>query len=501
MRLPVSSKKTWIIITRLVKKCLNMHSSITVVTPQSFSPHKHWYSKALNAQIHPVVSFFMNMDNERIIQRFSYLNPSIDSEYLKELLQYKPKYFKWAGTDLMHTTTTKGKKQMVVIETNSCPSGQKSFPLLDENNEKGGYEQLIKKTFIPIWKKSTVKKGVTCVFYDKNPVENTGYAATIADEIKKNVYLVEYHEDEYGKCVRFNSDTKIIEILLEDEWTPVRAIFRYVTQKPWNRLPLFSKTRIFNPVIACLAGGRNKLMAAKAYDILNAELANGGLEIKTPTTIWDVNKNEIPLWLERFGYKAVVKIPYSNAGQGVFTIVNKEELAAFMELEIPYKKFIVQRLIGHYAWSSHHDNELFFQVGTMPSKRGNSYVFDLRMLIHSTEQGMRPLGLYSRKAEEPLTENITGQDSKDVLMTNLSVKLPGAHNWDSDVSRLLLMDQRDFNKLGLSLDDLIEGYVQSVLCVIAVDKMAQRLVSTKKTFKKKLFTSLNDDAMLLSELF
>jgi len=85
-------------------------------------------------------------------------------------------------------------------------------------------------------------------------------------------------------------------------------------------------------------------------------------------------------------------------------------------------------------------------------------------------------------------------------MTNLSVK-KGEHEWDSDTSRLLLMDQRDFNKLGLSLDDLIEGYVQSVLAMIAIDKMAKRLVTTKKTFRRKLFTSLNDDETLLNELF
>lgn len=477
-----------------------MKSTITVVTPSSFIPHKHWYPKALNAQIHPLVAYFMNMSNERIAQRFTYLNPSVDSNYLQTLLTYKPKYFKWSGTDLMHTTTTKGKKQVVVIETNSCPSGQKSFPLLNENQEKGGYKQLIENTFLPIWKKAPLKQGVTCVFFDKNEVENSGYAATIADAIKKDVYLVEYHENDYGKKVRFNEKSRAIEVLLENEWTPVRAIFRYVTQKPWNRLPLFSRTKIFNPIIACLAGGRNKLMAAKAYDFLNAEISEAGLKIQSPTTIWDVNKNEIPLWLEKFGYKGVIKIPYSNAGQGVFTIINKEELDAFMDLEIPYEKFIIQRLIGHYNWSTHHEQELLFQVGTVPSKRGNSYVFDLRMLIHHTPEGIRPLGLYSRKAEEPLTPSIEGQESKNVLMTNLSIKNDDG-SWDSDVSRLLLMDQRDFNKTGLSLDDLIEGFVQSVLCTIAIDKMAQRLITTKKTFKKRLFKSLNDDQALIAELF
>lgn len=474
-----------------------MHQ-IKTVQPNSFVANKHWYPKALNAQIHPLVSYFMNMSNERILQRYTYLNPSVDGALLASLLAYAPKYFKWAGTDLMHVTNMKGKKQIVVIETNSCPSGQKSFPLLVDSQDQGGYVKLIQETFMPVWKKGSVKDGITAVFYDKNEMENSGYAAVIADQIKQPVYLVYYDVAAYDTYVRFNAETKVIELLIDKKWQPIRAIFRYVTQKPWNRLPLFSQTKIFNPVIACIAGGRNKLVAAKAYDFFNAEIAGSQLEVRTPTTIWDVNKNEIPLWLQRFNYKAVIKVPYSNAGQGVFTIVNKKELDAFMALDISYKKFIVQRLVGHYAWSTKQSNELLFQIGTIPNKKGESFVFDLRMLVHSTANGLRPLGLYSRKAAAPLTEHITKDHSKHVLMTNLSIK-KAENVWDSDTSRLLLMDQKDFNKLGIGLDDLIEGYVQSVLALISIDKMAQRLISQKKTFKKQLFTSLNDDPSLIGE--
>ncbi len=42
-------------------------------------------------------------------------------------------------------------------------------------------------------------------------------------------------------------------------WAPVRACLRYVTQRPWNRIPPITRTLIFNPVLACLAGGRNKV--------------------------------------------------------------------------------------------------------------------------------------------------------------------------------------------------------------------------------------------------
>ena len=35
---------------------------------------------------------------------------------------------------------------------------------------------------------------------------------------------------------------------------------------------------------------------------------------------------QVPLYVRSMGYFAVVKIPYSNAGQGVYTITSKAEL-------------------------------------------------------------------------------------------------------------------------------------------------------------------------------
>lgn len=66
----------------------------------------------------------------------------------------------------------------------------------------------------------------------------------------------------------------------------VRCAFRYVTQRPWTRYPLVgAKTAVLNPVIACIAGGRNKLVASKAYDLFNAMHASDGLAIRSPETV------------------------------------------------------------------------------------------------------------------------------------------------------------------------------------------------------------------------
>ena len=53
-----------------------------------------------------------------------------DKNKLEEIISYRPKFFLHAGADLFHVTNTAGNRKMVVIETNSSPSGQKSLPLL-----------------------------------------------------------------------------------------------------------------------------------------------------------------------------------------------------------------------------------------------------------------------------------------------------------------------------------------------------------------------------------
>ncbi len=469
------------------------------VPPGSFRAETHWYPKALNATIHPMVSFFLNLDRERIVSRYTHLNPQVDAEGLRKILSYRCKSFLWGGADLINATTAQGRRRMVIIENNSCPSGQKSMPLLDDHQEEGSYRLLIERTFKPLVdKRLTRADGRLAVIYDKNPMEASGYAAAIADVFQEDVlYITDY----YGAPERnLRVEDDYLYALHEGEWVKLRAAFRYLTQRPWTRLPVNCRTRILNPIITCLAGGRNKMVAAKAYDLYNGEIEKHGLRIHTPETIWDVSREEVPMWVEKLGGQAVVKVPYSNAGQGVYTITSPAELDAFLAEPIDYERFIVQSLIGNYGWSSTSGEGKFFHVGTIPDKKGRTFVSDVRLMVSSTEDGIRPLCCYSRRAAEPLTDQLeSGADSWEMLGTNLSSRL-GDNEWASDTNRLLLMDRRDFNKLGIGLDDLIEAYIQTVLSTIAIDRMADRLLNSKGKFSLRMFTSLNNDPVLLSEI-
>ena len=468
------------------------------VTPGSFDPERHFYPRVLNAQMHALVRFFLQLSNERIVHRYCYLNPGVDEDALQGVLEYRPRYFRWAGCDLFHVTTMAGRRQMVVVETNSCPSGQKSMPLYEEHDEQGGYSELLKRSFVPRLKSKRLPPGELAVIYDKNPMEASGYAASLADLTGEAVHLVTMYDGEDEPLAWF--DGGVLKVRPPDgEAVPIRAAFRYVTQRPWARIPVISKTLILNPILACLAGGRNKLLGAKAYDLYNAELDGTGLKLNTPDTIWDVSHQEVPLWVRKMGGIAVVKNPYSNAGQGVWTITSESELDAFMELPQSYDRFIVQSLIGHRDWSSTTTQGRLYHIGTVPTRKRNAYVADLRFMVSGDESGFRPLAIYARRARRPLAADLEGQSSWDVLGTNLSVKNPDG-SWGSETTRLLLMDRKDFNNLGTGLDDLIIGFIQTVLAAIAVDKMAMGLVNKKGGFRARLFKSLNDDPRLVHEV-
>ena len=480
---------------------MTQNQPVRRIAPGSFAAEAHWYPKALNATIHPLVSFFLNLSTERIISRYCHLNPKTDRVRLQELLQYECRHFLWSGADLIHATTAEGNRRMVVIENNSCPSGQKSMPLVDEHQEEGGYRTLVERTFVPFVKRKSGGarvEGRLAVIYDKNPMETTGYAAVIAEVFQEEVLLITDYAGAPERNLKLVDQQ--LHALVDGQWLPLRAAFRYVTQQPWNRLPLTCRTKILNPIVACLAGGRNKTVAAKAYDFFNGEFNGSGLKIHAPETIRDVAKAEIPLWVNRWGGQAVVKIPYSNAGQGVYTITNQRELDEFMATDIHYDRYIIQSLIGNYQWSSKSSTGRYFHVGTIPNKLGETFVCDIRMMVSSTPQGIRPLACYSRRALAPLADTLTGDDdSWAMLGTNLSEKL-GDNQWTSDVNRLMLMDRRDFNKLGVGLDDLIEAFIQTVLSTVAIDKMAKQLYTKKGKFSMRLFKSLNDDQALINEL-
>ena len=175
-----------------------------IVFHGEFEAERHYYPRVLNANIHPLVSSFFSLGNKRILARYTHLNPQVNSELLKDLLSYEPKYFHWAGSDLFNVTTASGHRQMIVVETNSCPSGQKSMPLLDEGGEDhGGYAKVIEHSAKELISKTDPATGGLAVLYDKNPMEASGYAEVLADCTNEQVWMAEYYENDSNPPVKW----------------------------------------------------------------------------------------------------------------------------------------------------------------------------------------------------------------------------------------------------------------------------------------------------------
>ncbi|CAM6093861.1 unnamed protein product [Calypogeia fissa] len=488
------------------RSCNSHH--MEVVEPGTFEPTEHFYPRVLNAQIHPLVRSFLCLGNDRITKRYCHLHPEANPVAVDQVLKYSTRYFQWGGTDLFSTTTNRGQKRFVVVETNSCPSGQKSMPLANEDMEHAGYRSLLERSIMPAlrvgrFNGQVLPEGRLAVLYDKNKMEASGYAAALADLAGEPVYLTPCYADDPEPHMRCRDDG-VLEICVsralcksssrnvngdvafsclkgKEVWEPVRAALRYVTQRPWTRIPPLTRTLVFNPVLACLAGGRNKMLAAKAYDLHNADMAPTGLTIHTPETIWDVAKPEVPLWVRRMGGLAVVKVPYANAGQGVWTITHEGELKEFMDIEHRYDRFIVQALIGNNGWSSVGQSGRLYHVGTIPNLKGNIYAADLRFMIGSSREGFFPVAIYARRARLPLAEKLDcGTHSWDMLGTNLSVKQSDG-SWGTETERLLLMDSRDFNRVGIGVDDLIEAYMQTTCWTLTWSRFFSHFVNLRVT--------------------
>jgi len=451
---------------------LSITDNVHLVEPGDFEPSEHWYPRVLNSNIHPLVSHFLYLSNEQYIERYCRLNPEANPEAIAKILNYKPKYFKWSGTDMMHITNQLGNKKLTVIETNSCPSGQKSMPLLNLNVEKGGYKRLIEETFLPAVN-AHKETGKLAVIYDKNPMENVGYASTLADAFNEDVLLAKFEKDDPNPPAKF-IDNKLHIRNEEEEWEPIRAAFRYVTQIPWSRIPVGSKTLLLNPIEACLAGGRNKSEAYGAYQAFNEEFKEDGISINTPKTFLDVRLGELPTYFEKMGKSMVIKVPDSNAGQGVYTITSETELnKAMTELQQnpPEDTYLIQQLIYSNYIKGASKKDSWYHVGTIPDKKNRSYAFDLRLMMSSTNEGIRPLAIYSRRARLPLNQPLPEDaDSWELYGTNLSVKQ--MEGWSYDDERLMLYDIRNFANMGLGIDELISGFIQSAMATYAIDQNA-----------------------------
>ena len=184
------------------------------VEPGSFDATAAHYPRVCNAQPHPTVAQFMSLPRAALVARYCALHPEVTEASLAAVLRRAPAHFRWAGCDLF---VVGPQRRAVVVETNSCPSGQKSLPFAD-GDELNGYGRLMRTAFKAMLAAPAAAAavapgaaaapgdkvdadagagegagaGVLAVIFDKNAMEAGGYAAALAELSGETVYLAEH---------------------------------------------------------------------------------------------------------------------------------------------------------------------------------------------------------------------------------------------------------------------------------------------------------------------
>jgi len=178
--------------------------SVALVRPGAFDASACHYPRVLNAAQHPAVQQFMGMSRSTMIARYCVTHPNVSEAALSAVLRHSPTHFRWAGCDLF---VCGPERRALVVETNSCPSGQKSLPFAD-GDELNGYGRLMRTAFASLLPQGAIAGssgagagatqlsasdgGVLVVMYDKNQMEATGYASALAELSGEPVYLAEF---------------------------------------------------------------------------------------------------------------------------------------------------------------------------------------------------------------------------------------------------------------------------------------------------------------------
>ncbi|CAG8646447.1 4156_t:CDS:2, partial [Ambispora gerdemannii] len=438
-----------------------------------------------------------------------------------ECLYYQPKFLRWAGkdphfinilhgalhsepelpTDLFNDVDSSGKQHMIIIETNSTSAGLCQMPAVWSIDPMGIYKSVIESAFNDILEKADPLLGGLAVVHYTNVMESSGYAAALAEVAKEKVWLVTWKFDDPNPPLKWLHQILYIRDA-NGEWHSIRACFRMGMKTPWIVYPLITRTLVMNPVVTCLAGGRNKMMASRAYELFNEELSGSGLTVKYPKTLCNLKKAEIPTQIKQMGGHAVIKSPYSSVGSGVYTITNSKELQNFLDEKHHYDNFLLQSLVGNISWYKTLQPEQYYITGSNPGVFEDNYLIDFRMVLSGCKKGFRPVCVYARRARTPLVEDyrdLSALNSWDMLGITLTVP-DSTGKLIKEIDRLIPLDKKTFDQAKIDIDDLVDAYVQSFLATIAIDKMSSRLIRDDKEFNYALFKEMNPDPMLLREI-
>lgn len=95
----------------------------------------------------------------------------------------------------------------------------------------------------------------------------------------------------------------------------------------------------------------------------------------------------------------------------MYPITNTREFQEFMAKDHHYDKFIVQSLVGNASWFGIRPGGLY-HVGTVPNKKNEIFVCDLRVMVTADKNGFKPVAIYGRRAKLSMPNKLDDPSSK-----------------------------------------------------------------------------------------
>ncbi len=465
----------------------------TIVPQANIAPEDLYASRALKTTYAPEVQRFLKMSPQAMVACYRKRYPEVKQDFLEQAIRYQPRYFRYGGADLFRVYNRHTQKtEMVLIEINSVPGGLSNTPEL-----KNPVYQKFAHFFMETLGKTpfaSKREGVLAVLSHGQRMDPLGIAQAIARKAKEPVHLITHEKDKplHQQPWRVDASSGGLFIQTKDAlWHKVRgAVSLLGPSSMFASQPLsVSQGVLIDPPMVHRAGGVEKARANEAYrafnmEALHSQKAGSNPLIRTPKT-YQVSREEVHALVNEMGSSAVVKLPDGNGGDGIWMLRHERDMAKFLKeteesaTSTPSQKYIVQELILPMPWASLSKKPADrYNRGTVPDRQNmKRYVYDMRMLVAPLNGVWRPLGLLGRQAPTPIptpdtiSDKTSPQTIWNVLGTNLSRKSP--QGWFFREQGLMVFDKKGYTPTGLTLDDLVEGYFQSIFAMQAIDKQLQ----------------------------
>lgn len=134
------------------------------------------------------------------------------------------------------------------------------------------------------------------------------------------------------------------------------------------------------------------------------------------------------------------------------------------------------------------------------------YAYSFRVLACNSPSGFKMITICCARAPAPfakhgetaeiapgLLNKITTVHEDDVYITNIGTKVDGE-------MRSFYLDDAGMKGMGVTMDDVIDGFMQTVYSIHALDNMCKKLTMENGELNLQLLQELNPDPQLLAEV-